>query len=56
MSDKIKSPLTRRNFIKGATLLSTAALAPTFIKPARAAKTLKVGTYGGYFEESFVKI
>lgn len=55
MSDKINPPVSRRSFVKGATLLGTAALAPTFIKPARAANTLKVGTYGGYFEESFVK-
>ncbi len=61
MTDKIKPSLSRsslmarRNFVKGTAMLSTAVLAPSFIKPARAAKTLKVGTYGGYFEESFVK-
>jgi putative spermidine/putrescine transport system substrate-binding protein len=49
-----KSGFTRRKFLSGTAMLGAATLAPVFIKNARAAETLKVGTYGGYFEESFV--
>ena len=49
-----KNCFTRRKFLSSAAMLGAAAFAPPFIKNARAAETLKVGTYGGYFEESFV--
>lgn len=50
-----KHSFTRRKFISAAAVLGAAAVAPPFIKNARAADSLKVGTYGGYFEESFSK-
>ena len=50
-----KNQFTRRKFLSSAAMLGAASFAPAFIKDARAAESLKVGTYGGYFEESFVK-
>ncbi|SLN11096.1 ABC transporter substrate-binding protein [Oceanibacterium hippocampi] len=47
--------VTRRHVLAGAAALGASAVAAPFIRPARAAEPLKVGTYGGYFEESFVK-
>jgi putative spermidine/putrescine transport system substrate-binding protein len=44
---------SRRRFLAGAAaagLVAGAALRP---RPVRAARTLKVGTYGGYFQDSF---
>jgi putative spermidine/putrescine transport system substrate-binding protein len=52
---KQNNGFTRRKFLSGAAMVGAASFAPAFIKDARAADTLKVGTYGGYFEESFVK-
>jgi putative spermidine/putrescine transport system substrate-binding protein len=44
----------RRRFLAGAAALAgTAALGAPFVRRARAAQTLKVGTYGGYFKDSF---
>lgn len=47
--------LSRRTFLAGAAAAGAGAAVGPFIRPARAARSLKVGTYGGYFEESFVK-
>ena len=52
---KKETNLPRRKFISNTAMLGAAVFAPPFIKSARAADSLKVGTYGGYFEESFVK-
>ena len=52
---KKETSLPRRKFISNTAILSAAVFAPPFIKSAKAADALKVGTYGGYFEESFVK-
>ncbi len=59
MSKQTKKPQShsssRRKFLKGTTaLVGTAALGFPAIH-ARAAKSLKVGTYGGYFKDSFDK-
>ncbi|MEM7168537.1 MAG: extracellular solute-binding protein [Pseudomonadota bacterium] len=45
---------SRRSVLAGAAAFSVAAGVAPFVKRARADQTLKVGTYGGYFEESFV--
>jgi putative spermidine/putrescine transport system substrate-binding protein len=46
----------RRAFLKGGGVLAaTLALQAPFIRPARAARSLKVSTFGGYFEQSFAK-
>ncbi len=47
--------LSRRTFLTAAAAAGASAAVGPFIRPARAARSLKVGTYGGYFEESFVK-
>ena len=52
---KKETSLPRRKFISNTAILGAAVFAPPFIKSVRAADSLKVGTYGGYFEESFVK-
>ena len=52
---KKETNLPRRKFISNTAMLGAAVFAPPFIKSAGAADSLKVGTYGGYFEESFVK-
>ncbi|MFQ5958694.1 MAG: PotD/PotF family extracellular solute-binding protein [Alphaproteobacteria bacterium] len=44
---------TRRRFLAGATALAGAALISYPGRPARAARTIKIGTYGGYFQDSF---
>lgn len=46
----------RRKFIKAtAATIASAAIAPAFITRAFAAEPLKIGTYGGYFKDSFDK-
>lgn len=46
--------LRRRNFLKGAAVSAGAlALSAPFVKRAHAAEPLKIGTYGGYFKDSF---
>jgi len=47
--------IDRRRFIAGAAALGAGAALGPYIRTARAAPSLKVGTYGGYFEDSFVK-
>ena len=51
-----KNPrLGRRTFLAGAAAIGASAAVGPFIRPARAARSLKVGAYGGYFQDSFVK-
>ena len=46
--------LTRRTFLaSSAATLGAAAVAAPFVKRAASAEPLKVGTYGGYFQDSF---
>ncbi len=49
------SAVSRRRFVKTTALAGAAVLAAPYVKPARAADPLKVGTYGGYFQDSFDK-
>jgi len=47
---------SRRAVLRGAGIVAaTAALQMPFIRPARAARSLKVSTFGGYFEQCFAK-
>jgi putative spermidine/putrescine transport system substrate-binding protein len=46
---------TRRRFLQGASALTAGAAFGIISPRARAARSLKVGTYGGYFKESFDK-
>lgn len=46
---------SRRTFLAGAAAATGALAVGPYIRTAKAASTLKVGTYGGYFEESFTK-
>ena len=50
---KDNKKFSRRSFLAGTAALGVMASSAPFVKPARAGRTLKVGTYGGYFEESF---
>ena len=46
--------LTRRTFLaSSAAALGATAVAAPFVKRAASAEPLKVGTYGGYFQDSF---
>jgi putative spermidine/putrescine transport system substrate-binding protein len=54
MTAKSKS-FGRRAFLAGSAAAGAVAATGPFIRKARAARSLKVGTYGGYFEESFVQ-
>lgn len=48
--------VTRRAVLRGAGLVAAAAtLQAPFIRPARAARSLKVSTFGGYFERTFAR-
>ena len=44
---------SRRSFLAASAAVGATALAAPYVRPAKAAEPLKVGTYGGYFEESF---
>lgn len=46
---------SRRRFLAGAAALAGTALVAYPGRPARAARSIKVGTYGGYFQDSFDK-
>ena len=46
---------TRRAFLTGASALAGAAALGLRSRRALAARSLKVGTYGGYFQDSFDK-
>ncbi|HMB78382.1 MAG TPA: ABC transporter substrate-binding protein [Kiloniellaceae bacterium] len=50
----VRHSLSRRQVLKGAAAATAVGLAMPAVH-VRAAEPLKVGTYGGYFEESFVK-
>lgn len=47
--------ISRRRFVLGAGTLAAGAAAGVIPRHSRAASTLKVGTYGGYFKDSFDK-
>ncbi|HVJ52567.1 MAG TPA: extracellular solute-binding protein [Aliidongia sp.] len=51
MADPTRRPLSRRRFLGAAG--AAAALQLPFIRPSYAARSLKVSTFGGYFERSF---
>ncbi|TVQ34103.1 MAG: extracellular solute-binding protein [Geminicoccaceae bacterium] len=45
----------RRSFLRGAGALAAAAALPLpFVRPSYAARSLRVSTFGGFFEDSFV--
>src|SRR5258708_4406467 len=46
-----KAGVSRRSLLQGAAWIGMAAVNVPFIRPAYAARTLKVSTFGGYFEE-----
>jgi len=50
-----KESVSRRSVLQGAAWVGVAAANLPFIRPAYAARTLKVSTFGGYFEEGFKK-
>jgi putative spermidine/putrescine transport system substrate-binding protein len=52
---KILSTVSRRKFLKGTAALAGAATFSGFPYIARGASPLKVGSYGGYFQDSFDK-
>lgn len=55
MSDTTsRKTLSRRDFLK-TSVAASAALGLPHLQTAQAARSLKVGTYGGYFKESFDK-
>lgn len=48
--------LSRRQILRGAGLLAAAtAVQMPFIRPARAARSLRIGTFGGSFEQNFAQ-
>lgn len=47
--------VSRRRFLAATAAAGAATLSAPMIRRARAAQTLKVGTYGGYFKDSFDK-
>jgi putative spermidine/putrescine transport system substrate-binding protein len=52
--DSLKPAISRRSLLKAAALVGLAgAVNVPFIRPAFAARTLKVSTFGGYFEQGF---
>ncbi|MFQ5953795.1 MAG: PotD/PotF family extracellular solute-binding protein [Kiloniellales bacterium] len=46
---------SRRTFLGGVAALGASAAVGPFIRTARAARSIKAGTYGGYFQDSFDK-
>ena len=47
--------VTRRTFLAGTAALTTSAALGPFIRTAKAARSIKIGAYGGYFKDSFDK-
>ncbi len=54
MTTDHKKSITRRTVLKASAAAAAAAVLPApFIRRATAAEPLKIGTYGGYFQDSF---
>ncbi len=53
--NKNANGVNRRRFLVGSVALTTAAALGPFIRTARAARSVKIGVYGGYFKDSFDK-
>jgi len=47
--------VSRRTFLAGSATLAAGAAFGPFIRTAKAARSVKVGAYGGYFKDSFDK-